>query len=67
LIGVKPRERKRSKHYHRGCLGALTDAGIVLHITRERVRQLVNRQLARLGDGYSRADALEMVMKERLP
>jgi hypothetical protein len=67
-LGVKSsRVHGHAKHYHRTCLGALTRAALLLNVTRERVRQLVNCQIARLGNGYSRAQALEMIMKERLP
>jgi hypothetical protein len=67
LVSVQRSRTRHTKHYHRTCVGALTRAAPLLNVSRERVRQLVNRQLARLGDGYSRAQALEVVMRGRLP
>ncbi len=59
---------KGHRHWHTECLGSLTRAGVTLGITRERVRQLVNREYARLNqNGYqaTRAEALASVMAAR--
>lgn len=49
------------------CFGALTKTGVMLGVTRERVRQLVNREHRRLNrDGHAtRAEALAAVMEAR--
>lgn len=52
------------KSYCQSCVGAYTRAGLHLSLTRERVRQLVNREYA--AGGMTRLEALEQVMSRRL-
>ena len=59
---------RRHHHWHTACLGSMTRASLVLDITRERVRQLVNKQYlwaSRNGSGITRKQALEAVLADR--
>ena len=68
-IGVAPWElRDRKHHWHSDCMGSMTRAAVLLGITRERVRQLVNKQYlwaSRNGSGITRKQALEAVLADR--
>lgn len=60
--------QKVSRHWCSECYGILTSVALPLALTRERVRQLVNKEYARLNrDGHwaTRAEALASVMEKR--
>jgi hypothetical protein len=46
------------------CYGVYTRAAEVLHISRERVRQLVNKKISR--NGTTRIEAVDAILEERL-
>jgi len=65
-LAVTPYEaRTRSHQWHRTCFGSMTRAAVLLGITRERVRQLVNKYRSRNGAGITRKQALEAVLADR--
>ena len=61
---VRPPSQMRSRVYHSECYGAESAARLQLHLTRERVRQLINVKLS--AGVRTRKEALEELVRQRV-